>query len=140
MLLVGVWAGALAGRALWVLPLSFLAAMLAGFGVGAAGHAATEALITASLLALGLATALRLRTSTVLAAGAVAFFGFAHGMAHGAEAPAAALPLGFAAGFLAASALLHGLGLALTRVVPPSAIRAMGAIGAGLGLVLAVSA
>jgi urease accessory protein len=41
--------------------------------------------------------------------------GFAvfHGLAHGAEMPAMASGLGYGLGFLAATAALHGLGLAL---------------------------
>jgi urease accessory protein len=143
MLMVGLWAGMVAGRAMWVLPLAFLSAMLAGFTYGAIAHTGgmgVEMLIILSLLALGTAVVLKLRAPIALAAGAVGLFGFAHGMAHGLEAPAGQAALGFAGGFLIATALLHGLGLLLARHVPVRWARAIGAVGAGLGLVLASAA
>jgi urease accessory protein len=143
MLMVGLWAGLVAGRALWVLPLSFLTAMLAGFGYGALAHggaAGAEMLIILSLLALGTVVAMKLRAPTVLAAGAAGLFGFAHGMAHGLEAPGGQGMLGFAGGFLVATTLLHGAGLLLARHVPASWVRAIGVAGAGFGLLLAGAA
>lgn len=143
MLMVGLWAGLVAGRALWALPASFLAAMLAGFGYGTlaqGGGAGAEMLIILSLLALGTAVAVKLRAPIVLAAGAAGLFGFAHGMAHGLEFPGGQAPLGFAGGFLAATALLHGAGLLLARYVPATWARALGISGAGFGLLLAGAA
>ena len=43
--------------------------------------------------------------------GAVAFFGFFHGFAHGAEIPDIADPLLYAPGFLLGTILLHLLGV-----------------------------
>ncbi len=143
MLMVGLWAGLVAGRARWVLPLSFLTAMLAGFGYGAlaqTGGAGAEMLILLSLLALGTAVALKLRAPIALAAGAAGLFGFAHGMAHGLESPGGQAALGFAGGFLLATAMLHGAGLLLSRYVPVTWARAIGVAGAGFGLLLAGAA
>ncbi len=140
MLMVGLWAGLVAGRALWLLPAAFLSAMLAGFGYGALAHlggAGAEMLIILSLLALGTAVALKLRAPMALAAGVVALFGFAHGMAHGLESPGGQASLGFAGGFLVATALLHGAGLVLARSVPVRWAQATGIAGAGIGLLLA---
>lgn len=137
MLLVGLWAGLMMRQAIWVLPAVFLAAMLAGFGFGAGfGGATAEMLILLSLLALGAAVAMKLHAPIMLAAAAVGLFGFAHGLAHGLETPAGALPLGFAAGFLISTAMLHAAGLALARLVPVAAIRAIGMLGVGLGALL----
>ena len=143
MVMIGLWAGLVAGRALWVLPASFLAAMLCGFAYGAVagtgGHGA-EDLIVASLLVLGVAVALRLRAPLVVAAGAAATFGFAHGVVHGAESPGGAAALAFAGGFLVTTAALHALGLLIARRLPSGWSRASGLVAAGLGLALAGAA
>jgi len=143
MLLVGLWSGLLLrqSRAMWALPAAFLVAMLAGFGLaGTIGGSAAEPLIVLSLLALGGAVALRARAPMPFALAAVALFGFAHGQAHGLETPAGAFPALFAAGFLMATGVLQGAGLWCARVLPASVLRAIGAAGAGLGLVLAGAA
>lgn len=139
MVLVGIWAGLLAkGRAALTLPAAFLAAMIAGFATSALiGGSYAEPLILASLVVLGAAAAFKFRAPAPLAMAAVAVFGFAHGMAHGFETPGGAFPALFAAGFLASTAALHGLGLWLARVLPLPAMRLIGAGGAGLGLLLA---
>ena len=142
MLLVGVWAGVLGRRMTALLPATFLAAILAGFGFGWAVHAGAmamvaEMLIIASLLALGVAVAVTLRSPAVLGIGAVGLFGFAHGLAHGIEAPAGALPLGFALGFFLSTAALHAFGILLAERLPTPLVRAIGVAGAGLGMVLA---
>ncbi|MGA8050669.1 MAG: HupE/UreJ family protein, partial [Burkholderiales bacterium] len=55
MVAVGLWAARLGGRALWLAPLSFVGAMLAGGLAGFAGLSlpATEHLVAGSVLALG---------------------------------------------------------------------------------------
>jgi len=140
MLLVGVWAGLLTpkDRCALALPATFLGAMLAGFFAGPLiGGTIAEPLILLSLVALGAAAAFRLPAPMPLAVAAVAVFGFAHGMAHGFETPSGAFPLLFAAGFAVTTAMLHGIGLWLVRVLPAPLLRMLGAAGAGLGLVLA---
>lgn len=141
MLMVGLWAGLMRREAKWALPAAFLSAMLAGFGLGAAGLAGTpaEMLILLSLLILGAAVAGNVRAPIALAAGVVGLYGFAHGLAHGLEAPPARMPIGFAAGFLVSTALLHMTGLALARLVPGKAVRAGGLLGVGLGTFLMVA-
>ena len=146
MLLVGVCAGLLAQKSdkglasSLALPGAFVGAMLAGFVASAAiGGTLAEPLILLSLVALGAAVAFRLRAPMPLALGAVAVFGFAHGMAHGFETPSGAFPALFALGFALSTAALHGLGLWLVRVLPAPALRALGAAGAGLGLMLGLA-
>jgi len=138
MLLVGLGAAVFVKRGGWMLPAAFLIALALGFATFAwlPGPLA-EAGILASLIALGLATALRIDAPAPLAVLAIAVFGYAHGAAHGMETPQGALPALFAAGFLASSAALHLGGYALARVLPLPALRLIGAGGAGLGLVLA---
>jgi urease accessory protein len=69
--------------------------------------------ITASVLGLGLAVLLNLQLSLILAAGACGIFGISHGYAHGAEIAPAVSTIDYGAGFLLASELLLGCGLAL---------------------------
>lgn len=114
MLAMGLWACVLGGRALWVLPMSFLMSMVVGAGLGFSGVnlPIAEFLVATSVLIFGLVTAFNWRMSLVLAAvltGAVALFhGYVHAgeMTHGTEA------LSYCVGFLLTTALLQGLGLA----------------------------
>jgi urease accessory protein len=140
MLAVGLLAAQLAGRALWLLPLTFVAAMLAGGGIGAAGigFPAVEPMILASIIILGVLVALAVRLPVLALAAMVAVFGMAHGWAHGAEGPASGLGL-YALGFAGATMLLHLAGIALGRLIPMIALRGLGAGAAALGLALAVA-
>lgn len=141
MVAVGLWAALAGGRALWALPLAFVAAMLAGFGLGAAGIAlpAVEPAILASVVVIGALVALAVRLPLPAAVALVALFGLAHGHAHGTEGPAAGLA-GYAAGFTLATAALHaaglGLGLALGQAGRPMLARALGGAAALAGVAL----
>lgn len=117
MLAVGLWA-VRDGRVDWVLPAVFMAAMLAGGTAGFAGLSlpGVETGILASLLAFGALVALRARLPLPAAMAVVAGFALFHGHAHGAELPEGASPLLYAAGFLAATAILHLGGIAAALV------------------------
>ncbi len=139
MLAVGLWAAQQQGAARWALPCSFVATMLLGGVLGFAGlHLpALESGIAASVLALGLAVALAVRPPLSLALAAMALFALFHGVAHGLELPAMASPWSYAAGFVAATAALHGAGFALVRVLPRAAaplVRLAGAVSAATGV------
>lgn len=110
MLAVGLWAALAGGRALWAYPATFVAAMLAGglLGAGGAALAVIEPAILASVILLGAAAALTLRVPLGVAVAALAVFGVAHGYAHGLEGPGGAA---YAAGFVLATAALHGAGI-----------------------------
>lgn len=138
MLLVGLWAGLLGGRAFWALPIGFLGAMLAGFGYAAIVHGAvgTEGFVVLSVLALGAVVGWKLRLPPALATATVALFGFAHGMAHGMEAPAGEVGFDFAGGFLLVTLLLHIAGLRIAASLPVAWTRAIGVGAVGLGLLL----
>jgi len=112
---VGLYAALLGGRALWRVPASFVAMMAVGGALGMAGIALpyTEAAIALSVIVLGLAVALRLSVPTLAAMALVGAFAVFHGHAHGVEMPQAASGYAFAAGFVLATALLHGAGIAL---------------------------
>ncbi len=121
MVAVGLWAASLGGRALYLVPAAFVGTMIMGFGAAISGAPLpfVEPVILASIVFLGLMVALALPLPLGGVMGAVAFFAFFHGHAHGGELGAAgALP--FAAGFAIATAMIHaigiGAGIALGRV------------------------
>jgi urease accessory protein len=115
MVAVGVFAAHLGGRALWLVPLSFVAVMaLAGLvGMAGIGVPFVELGIGLSIVVLGLVVALQLNPPTVVAMALVGFFAIFHGHAHGAEMPETASGLAYAAGFVGATALLHAIGIGL---------------------------
>jgi urease accessory protein len=115
MVAVGVFAAHLGGRALWLVPLSFVAVMaLAGWaGMAGIGVPFVELGIGLSIVVLGLVVALQLNPPTVVAMALVGFFAIFHGHAHGAEMPETASGLAYAAGFVGATALLHAIGIGL---------------------------
>lgn len=126
---VGLWAGLLAVRqpaAAFLVPASFLAMMAIGAAVGFAGIKLplVEAMILASVFVIGglLIGAVRLPAAWAMAI--VGVFAAFHGYAHALEAPATGAGT-YILGFLLATALLQGLGLALGWVVR----RAVGDIG-----------
>jgi urease accessory protein len=143
MVAVGLLAVVVGGRALWVLPAAFLGCMAVGYAVALAGVTLpfVEPMILASVLALGLLVALAARLPLGAAAAMVGVFGIAHGAAHGSELGAAGA-LAFGAGFLVATGLLHGAGIALgvaaQRAASGTAARLLGAAVAVAGGVLAV--
>lgn len=117
MVAVGVFAAVLGGRALWLVPASFVGMMLAGFGLGANGVALpmVELGIALSSIVIGGAAALGRPMPVAAAMALVGTFAVFHGHAHGAEMPANALGFEYAAGFLLATAALHlaGIGAAM---------------------------
>lgn len=142
MLAVGLYAATRAGTMRWALPATFVVAMLGGAGIGATGLAlpAVEAGIAASVLVLGLLIAFMVRLPLAAALPLVALFALLHGHAHHAEMGSSALAT-YAAGFVIASAILHGIGLIVARWLPATPIarageRAIGALIAGTGVVL----
>ena len=113
MIAVGLFAANLGGRALWAVPLSFVSVMALGGALGMAGFGMpfVEAGIAISVMVLGLAVALRWKLPVAGAMGLVGLFAIFHGHAHGAEMPVDAAGFEYAAGFILATAVLHGVGL-----------------------------
>lgn len=142
MVAVGLFAAHLGGRALWAVPAAFVALMAAGGALGMNGVSVpyVETGIALSVVVFGLALASGLALPVGLAMGLVGFFAIFHGHAHGAEMPANASGATYAAGFLIATALLHGAGIALgmgaARLASQRAVRIGGAAmaAAGVGL------
>ena len=119
MVAVGLFAARLGGRALWLVPASFVATMAAAGVAGMAGLALpyVEAGIALSLLVLGAAIAFEITMPVAAAMGLVALFAVFHGHAHGAEMPETMSGLAYGAGFLAATAALHAVGIGLGLLI-----------------------
>ncbi|WP_416066894.1 HupE/UreJ family protein [Rhizobium sp. ZK1] len=115
MIMVGVLAFQLGGRAVWAVPTTFVLVMAFGGALGIAGINVplVEMGIALSVIVLGTIVALNIRASTAVAMGIVGLFAIFHGHAHGAEMPENAGGAAYAAGFMIATALLHMAGLGL---------------------------
>ena len=113
MIAVGIWAGQLGGRAVWLIPLTFVSVMAAAASLASFGLLLPlmEPAIACSVLVLGLLIAGSVRLPTSVGAFLVGLFAVFHGYAHGLELPQAASPILYGAGFVLATALLHGLGI-----------------------------
>ncbi len=141
MVAVGLWAAVTGGRAIWSMPLAFLAALVGGGVLGRAGIAVpmVEPMILASVVLLGVAAALALRVPVALGLAGIAVFGAAHGVAHGVESPAAGF-VAFGAGFVVSTLALHlvglAVGLALVRMERRGLARGLGGLTAVAGLAL----
>jgi urease accessory protein len=141
MVAVGVLAALTAQRLpVWSLPTAFIGAMVVGGALGLSGWemGMVELVIAGSVVVLGVLIALggRLHLGAWLLP-AVGVAGFAHGSAHGLEAPAAAAPVAYVAGFVVATAALHaagavvGIGLRrvdLGRILGGAALAAFGTV------------
>ena len=119
MVAVGLFAARLGGRALWLVPASFVVTMAAAGFAGMAGLALpyVEAGIALSILVLGAAIALETTMPVAAAMGLVAFFAVFHGHAHGTEMPQTMSGLAYGTGFVAATAALHALGIGFGLVI-----------------------
>ena len=119
MIAVGVFAFVLGGRALWLVPLSFVGVMSVGFVLGANGITLpfAELAVALSSIVIGGVAALGRRMPVIAATALVGGFATFHGWAHGTEMPADAGALTYALGFVAATALLHIAGIAATMGV-----------------------
>ncbi|MDF0696600.1 HupE/UreJ family protein [Rhizobium sp. MC63] len=145
MVMVGVVAFQLGGRAIWLLPVTFILMMAFGGVLGAAGVDLpfVETGIALSVVTLGGMIAINVRAPLAAALGMAGLFAIVHGHAHGAEMPDDAAGAAYAAGFIVATGLLHGAGLALGYVIGRVgerqgvlAMRAAGGVAAisGLGI------
>lgn len=140
MVAVGFWGASLGGSARWQLPLAFIVAMVAGGALGMVGLAppGVEPMILASSVVIGLALALAGKINRAFAASLCAGFALFHGLAHGAEMPAAGSVIGYGVGFVVATLALHGTGLASASVARciPQLHRIAGGAFALTGIVL----
>ncbi len=113
MVAVGIFAANLGGRALWAVPLTFMGFMLVGGALGILGFPLpfVEVGIALSIVVLGLAVAVKWDWPVAVAMGMVGLFAVFHGHAHGTEMPLDVSGVAYAAGFVAATGLLHLAGI-----------------------------
>lgn len=115
MVSVGLW-GAFLGRPLiYALPVVFPVVMVFGAALGMFGFRlpVVEIGVALSVLVLGACIAMSLRAPVWMASTIVAAFAIFHGYAHGKELPSAADPVGYSAGFVLATGMLHVVGIGL---------------------------
>jgi urease accessory protein len=144
---VGLWAALLAERkpAIAVLvPTSFLGMMAIGAAAGFAGIKLplAEAAILASVFVIGGLIIGAVRLPVVWAMAVVGLFAAFHGYAHAIEAPSTGTGA-YIGGFLAATALLQGVGLALgwgvRRAIGTLGVRALGGVVLAAGAVALIA-
>lgn len=119
MLAVGIWAALRGGRAIGLMPTTFVLVMAIGGALGIAGVKLpyVEPSIALSVVVLGaiVATAARLPLSAGLLV--VSLFALAHGFAHGAEAPAAVTGVLYSLGITASTVFLLAVGVGFGRLM-----------------------
>jgi len=142
MVAVGLWAAQCGGRALWVMPLSFVSVMIAGGALGMTGTVVPfiEAGIVASILILGFLLVFAVRLPLLAAMLALGIFAFFHGFAHGMEMPQNTSGFAYGFGFVVATASLHACGISLGLLAKKAKgidlIRCCGGAIAGCGILL----
>lgn len=114
MVAVGLFAYVLGGRALWLVPLSFVVMMSFGFalGISQVDMPLVELGIALSSVVIGGIAASGRSMPAAAAMALVGSFAVFHGHAHGSEMPETAAGVTYAMGFVIATALLHLSGLA----------------------------
>jgi urease accessory protein len=132
MLAMGIWAARNNGWGRWLVPAAFLGGMMGGalLGFGGLVPPHLESAVTATVVASVLMATLAARLPLAAKAAMAAIFALSHGLAHGAEIPVLSSPGAYAAGFLAATALLLSLGVGLGLVAQQT--RREGWLGAAL--------
>jgi urease accessory protein len=115
MVAVGALGWQLGGRAVWLLPATFVSLMALGglFGLAGGQLPAVELAIAASVLVFGSMLALEMRAPVLVVAALAGLFAVFHGYAHGSEMPFEVSVATYAAGFVLATAFLHLVGIAL---------------------------
>jgi len=119
MILVGIFAYRLGGRALWLVPLAFIAMMAVGgfLGITATPVPFVEIGIALSVIVLGAIVALGVKAPVAAAMGVVGLFAIFHGHVHGTEMPMDVSDATYGAGFMLATALLHAVGIGIGTLV-----------------------
>ncbi len=145
MIAVGIWAAQVGGRALWVVPCTFVGVMIVGGVLGFSGVPLLfiEEGILLSVLILGVLIAGAFKLPLIYSALIVGSFAIFHGFAHGAEMPVAITAASYTAGFALATATLHlagvGLSIYMSRINLPAVSRFAGGAIAFSGVYLAIS-
>jgi urease accessory protein len=119
MILVGIFAYQLGGRALWLVPLTFVGVMAFGGFLGVMGVPVpfVEVGIALSVIVLGTIVAFGVKAPVAVAMAVIALFAIFHGHAHGSEMPLDTSGFEYAVGFMMATALLHASGIGIGFVI-----------------------
>jgi urease accessory protein len=122
MVAVGLWAAQRGGRALWLIPGTFVTIMTLGGLAATQGFAVpfVEQGIALSVLVLGVLVAIAARWPLPVSMLIVGAFALFHGHSHGTEMPTSVSGMEYGAGFVLATSLLHAIGVAagsLTRAL-----------------------
>jgi urease accessory protein len=140
MIAVGLWGAQLGMPALWVLPVAFPMLMAVGGMLGLVGIPlpGVEIGIALSAVVLGALVLGRVRLPLALAVAVVAFFAVFHGHAHGTELEAGQNAMLYSLGFVIATGLLHGVGIAIGLIqrwrLGRQALRGAGALVMAAGV------
>ncbi len=134
MVAVGMWAALAGGRARWAVVSAFVGGMIAGFAMALAAIplSLVEPMILVSVIVLGLLVAVAAKLPLGVSCTLVAILGVFHGYAHGTEMGTGQV-LGFGAGFILATAGLHGCGLLVATALSRFPVQTSRRIMAGLG-------
>jgi len=145
MVAVGAWSAQMGGKAIYLVPCSFLAMMFLGgiTGIEMIAIGKIDWMIALSVILLGLAIYLNKKISLLIASLAVGTFGFCHGYAHGTEIPHAFNAGEYITGFTITTFGLHVIGavgtlLLLEEKSGPGNLRLLGAVTAFVGACLLV--
>ena len=139
MISIGILSAQIGGRARWIIPTTFVGAMLLGgmLGMNDVGLPYVELGIVTSVLALGVAIAAKWKFPMILSMLLIGCFAIFHGHAHGTEMPGSE-PTLYACGFLSGAAGIHLAGLLVGTVAGglrygTQFLRYLGAGIAGIG-------
>ena len=117
MISVGILSAQIGGKAIWKVPLTFVAIMtiggLFGFLLIIDEFYFVEIGIILSVILLGFGISIEKKIPAKLIMAFVGIFGLFHGIAHGLEVPAAANPILFVLGFICGTSALHLFGVAI---------------------------
>ena len=115
MIAVGLWGAQLGNPALWILPVTFPMMMSFGAMMGLLGIPlpGIEIGIALSAIFLGAMVLVEARPKLAVAAVLVGIFAIFHGHAHGTELPPDQSGLLYSMGFVIATGVLHGVGIAI---------------------------
>ncbi|MGH6905476.1 MAG: HupE/UreJ family protein [Geminicoccaceae bacterium] len=140
MVTVGIFAWQLGGRALWLVPATFVAVMAFGGALGIAGLGVpfVELGIALSVVVLGAMVAAGVKAPLAAAMALAGAFAIFHGHAHGAEMPETVAGLAYGVGFMLATGLLHlagiGTGMLIGRAGDRYGQAALRSAGGCIGL------
>lgn len=145
MVAVGLWAAQIGGRALWVVPCTFVGVMVLGGVLGFTGFSVpfVEEGILISILVLGILIAAAVKLPLIYSSLIIGLFAIFHGHAHGTEMPISISTASYAVGFAFATAMLHiagiGLGMLVKKLNLQMVSRFAGGAIALSGIYLAIS-